>query len=849
MADSLLDRVGRGRKALLRGPSGELVETSTEEVQQLAGKAGLAAPPIDPLSTAAIGGNEYQKRMAGTPAQAGAALRIAQDSNQSLADAERRLQPRSEATQQEAATQQKSKDLQDLGQLGDRVNTFIEGQRKRLESAAVTTADVQVTPGAVSGLPTDPAQLGAVKQAAKQLLANPGDMQALLTLNQSLGRNTNSTVTPEELQQLYESSASTIARSGAANVENDLDVSDLIAAGTFPYDANQIGELLGVPSAEISKYSIAQLRDRLEQVSQEEFSGVQQLEQKATSGVLGVAERATARGMAREASRTGLRSTEQDMQKLEQSIANADQVSFGGQTYQVDDLLRDDTISGLVSDYLNSAPGSEVRTRLESTEPELIRFIQSNEAVLDDAAKQMAAGAQQFTDVQKANQAIQQVAGVDVAPELMKALFSDFGELRADRYDPTQTGFYQRLAALDDAGKQQFVNAANEIAHGPLKDLTPELAQLSADELAALELERGPRESPKIRALIANREAQAKLATLSPDNPADIVSTYTQGQYNNVGALQNEITDNTAASILGIGGTSTSAFDSDGDGKVDDPKTILENMQKATPKATLRDAIQGKATSYATHTLEPYDPAPGPAAIAFSKLRDVAADGKLTPEEVRGAKFTEDELYGLEDLPQKWGAAGSAIPKMLRDFRTKRTADILTRYDAPIVTGSKQALKEASKEPFDIGGGQKADVVSFGSIQKFRDGANTAQARLDQLIKEQAKWRSSGNPKKVDDYALTSRIDFLRNAVRNNTARASELAAERTKQIEAARVAQATRDMAPALGGVREGALTKLSTGPVEAINETGGMIAGGLGAGANVVQTGGEGIRKKLRL
>jgi hypothetical protein len=282
--------VNKNKKSLVKGPGGQLTEETQENVQTLAGKASLASAPLDPASTAAIGGNPHQQKMAGSPAQAATALRMAQDPSQSLATTVRTQQARTQQTDQEKAGQEKSQALKDLGQLGDRVNQLIEGQRAKLVAQAAPQAQQEAAASpAVTGLPTDPTKLTALKNDLKTFQQNPNDMEALLRINQALGRSANTVLAPAEIAGLYESSVDAIARAGAETLDNDLQVEDLIALGNFPYEASELSSLLNVPEADITKYSVVQLRAALNKAADEEFSNAQQLEQQASSTVLGSA--------------------------------------------------------------------------------------------------------------------------------------------------------------------------------------------------------------------------------------------------------------------------------------------------------------------------------------------------------------------------------------------------------------------------------------------------------------------------------------------------------------------------------------------------------------------------------
>lgn len=446
----------QGQQGITRDTEGQLSSTpgstSPTGVQQLAGQAGLSATPTSPLSTALIGGNANQQKMAGSAQQKQAAITQATVPGESLQETLRTQQVRTQATGAEQGEMQKSQDMQNLGGLGDRVTDFINNQRQKLESsaqqtAAGTTAGVDVAAadtytGGSSGQAQD---LSPLKDTLKQLRADPTNMDLQLQVNKALGYDINTQLTPDQINQLYESSVSAISQGGAQVVDDKLSVDDLVNLPNFGYNTQQLSGLLGVPADQLAGMSVGQLKDAITAEQQKEMSKASGLDAKAQSGLLGQAERGEARQAAAETSQTGLRASEADVQKLVGSIQNADQVQFGGQSYKVDDLLKDSTISGIITDYLNSAPGSVTRTQLEQSEPGLIDFINDNQKVLQDAATKLSQGSQQFTDIQTANRGVGTIAGQQLNTDLLNAIVPNYGQLASSKIDTTKIPLLQNL--------------------------------------------------------------------------------------------------------------------------------------------------------------------------------------------------------------------------------------------------------------------------------------------------------------------------------------------------------------------------------------------------------------------
>lgn len=437
----------------------------TTPIQSLAGQAGLQAPPITPMGAAALGANPDQQKMMGTPAQTQSALTLAlQPPDQGLSGALRQQQSRTQMTGQEQASAQKSTDMKNLGNLGDRVTSFIDTQRQLLEEQK---APVAVAAASQFNTAKGTQDIGSMAPLLAQLRNDPSNMDLQLQVQKGLGRDINSTLTPDQVNQLYQSATDAIATGTASNVADKLSVTDLVNSGKLGYDLPTLSNLLGVPQDQVSQMSVGQLRSQIDAVGTQEFSNAQQNQQKAQSGELGQAERGLAQQAARETSSTGVRASEADYGSLEKQISSADQVSFGGKQYQVDDLLKDSTISGIVADYLNAPDGSSQKAQLEKTEPGLVDFIHRNQAVLADASANLGKGATGFSDIQSANKTIGKMNNQSVSDDVLKDVVPGFGQLQSSKVDPNSVPMIAAIKNSDNPdGAAASVNAANSVVPG-----------------------------------------------------------------------------------------------------------------------------------------------------------------------------------------------------------------------------------------------------------------------------------------------------------------------------------------------------------------------------------------------
>lgn len=656
---SLSDTLKNRRQGQLkRGPGGQLTQETPEELQSLAGQAGLQAPPITPLGTAIIGANKDQQKMAGTPAQKQAALSLAaQPVEQGLSGAVRRMQARSQMTGEEQQQKEKSQDMMNLGSLGDRVTSFIDSQRQKLQTQAQAPTTQTNALGVTSASTFQGKDVSSIKSKLDQFRKEPNNQQLLLEINQALGYNINTQLSPEQVNDLYESAVDTITRGGAGIIDNDLTVQDLLDTGNLGYTPEELSQLLGKPANQISNLSVGQLRSEIERVGQEEFSRTQELEQQAQSGTLGLAERQLARQAGREMSATGIRATEADYSNMEQQIQNADMVQFGGKEYKVDELLQDETISNIIKDYMEAAPGSPIREQVDKLEPALKQFIEKNSAVLQEASAAMQAGAQEFRAIQEANKGLTRFAdGLQISPELAAKVIPGYGQLSAARIDRAAVPF---LAAMDSVPNQAAaINQISELEQSFGDTFTDQLAGLTKQEI--LTLKPGKSDGP-LEKWATTQELRQRVEKTSPN---DLDSLY-QIQYGiNANTANSFRKEGNRRSVLGV----ETGLPSD----ILDPSSLYENVKSAVPSATLADAARGYNPTFQQKqvpAIKPlYQNTPEGYWNNYLGQTGYADDGSLNGDEIRDLVSRESQgtveglqrVIQLEDMLSKSGKGDTA---------------------------------------------------------------------------------------------------------------------------------------------------------------------------------------------
>lgn len=588
---TVLDKVKAGRKNLVKGPGGVLQE-ETEDLQSLAGKTGLAAPPTTALGASLIGANPDQQKMAGSPAQMESAMRLSLDSGgaQTLAEADRRRQTRTQTTGAERSEMRRGQALEGLSDVDTRVQQLIDTKIAEAtpKTGVVPTAassDTAVAPIEDQKLRAAQPLLAEAFELAKNNQVIPADL--MLRLNEAFGRDPNSVLAPAEISQLYVTATEAVARQGADAIQNSLTVSDLAAMPNFGYDLGTLSSLLGVPTNQLKKASVAELQALIDQAGTRFFGSVEALEQQAGSGNLGEAERQLARQSLREASATGIRATEADFQKLEQAIADAEEVEFGGKNYKIEELLKDETVSSLIKDYLEN---SEVRAELLKTEPAFAAWIDKHSQLFKNAVKSIETAATSFGELQKQNKEFTQAF-----PEsLVKHVFPDAGGMSAESLSKSKKPIVQFYNTLKGADKGAFSANLTALVQA-VPGIEKELANLTTKDLKALDL--GKQTAEGMRKYIESVNAARALANLDSKNPDALIAAVTGGKYSGVKELETALRQNNALKLMGFPQPLNLFFDANGDGVFDGTKKLAELVGKSSKAPTLKDFLAGKDTS------------------------------------------------------------------------------------------------------------------------------------------------------------------------------------------------------------------------------------------------------------
>lgn len=462
--------------------NGQLVETSDEELRSLAQAKGLPAPPTTPGGAAAVGANPDVAKMAGTGQQKQAAVSVPLAGTQTLQGTQRLDQPRTQATGAETAQAAKAAQLKSLEGLDTRVQALVGQQLAAVQTQATATA--------------------RFNQAQMDTLAPTVDkagVEGLLTTYHQLNTQlTNPALTPEAraaLQSQAFSAMSTLKNThGIANPDDYLDRSTgqvgTAAAGALT-DSVTMGSLdvaqLGVVPADMTSLlgpgweslSVPEFSRKIEGVRQAEFQRINGLRAQLSSLAPGSAQREAVLRELGDAAQVGVTGVEQNVKQLAEKLNVADQVTFGGRTMPVADLLKDAKISQLVSDYLNESGDPAFKAKVKAENPAFAAWIEGNAASLSALSTEMGKTEAGLSDMQKAQKELATVGeGVSLNDEVMKALVPGWGETVSETTDLSDNALYTALTATttSEADRNSIalkLNAEPKLA-AALANLSPE---------------------------------------------------------------------------------------------------------------------------------------------------------------------------------------------------------------------------------------------------------------------------------------------------------------------------------------------------------------------------------------
>ena len=668
---NLLDTIAQNRRNLVRNPSGVLTQESTTGIQQLAANAKLIAMPTDPLSALVLGANPDQQKMMGTQAQTQAALSF--NPNVGNLDTERRRTPaQRQPTQSQSSNRAQA--LQEASNIPRRVDEYIGAEIQKLETAKLqkqvaSQADIQKLP-MVAQLPAT-LDYVSLKSNLEAIASNPQDLKSLANINIMLGRPANQLITPDELDQFYRTSTESIASGAQGLVDKDLTVGDLLRQENFPYNEQNLALLLELSPDQVRNLSIGDLKNRIAEIN---TAQAQEAVSKSFDPLAGSAEQVGYQQLSRQLEESGVATTEAQLQNIEQSIASGESINFAGQQMRVADLLGDEGLSNLITEYLSSAPESAIRQDLDQSEPTLSKFIKDNETLLSELSQDMAASQTKLQSLQNDKEKLRTVGRVQLSDEIFSALMP--GGIITDSVDTSKVPLLSLIKKLTPEDGEKLASRVNTIV-GARPDLAAELNQVSEEDLGKL------LDQSTFSSFLKANDIYQRVSNLSVD---DIDGIFREYYGLEPAEIAGNIEEDNTRKALGLARSGISdTLDKDSDGIIDSgvAEDTYNQLRAKTDRPSLRSLGEGILKEFSPSNLPIQPKASEMEASLMSRLKKYTADGSVSRAELAESGMTMDELLSARQSNIGSKELQSNISSIISETQNRNTQEVLSQVTIP----------------------------------------------------------------------------------------------------------------------------------------------------------------------
>jgi hypothetical protein len=669
--------------------NGQLGQTSQEELNSLAGAAGRPAVPTSPLESGVIGANPDQAKMAGTDANKLNAIRQSiQESNQ-LATSQRQAQARKTANASEQQGQELAKKQQGLGSLQGRVQELADklfsGQGQQF--AKEQTVDVNKLTAAIpnaNDLPEAQALLTKVGQ-------NTATPQEIVRAGQIFGITDVKDISAlqDQLKNNFLGMSEQAGAAAAAAIPDTMTMKDLNAQQLQALGYNSLDEMaldLGTTAQALQDTTVGNLKATIGAERRDKFSKVDQMRNILGDPNRSPAEKDQAMKVLRELGAVGTGAAEQQMANLQTQVEKGNTVDFFGKKYTTEELLNNDFISGMVKNYFDDP---NIAKQLRDQEPEFASWIENNKQVLTEAAQNVDKEVADFSAKQTANMAIADTEGGHLSDDTMKAVFDDWGTIRADSYQPPElinvlndkavpVNFQANMAAGLNQLAVTDPNTIKAIQDTTKQDLYN--ADMVADPSAVGRYINYVQQARQLN----NAPPEAALQTVMPDVSDDEVqSIMKMGNILNNSGLADAIDPQIRHLI-----------DADGDGSVDSPEAVkgrlvdLLTAGKGTP-ATIKDMAGGQVGFTAANIpsvqkmFQQYQNQVSQATNSglFGMMKDALADGKLDYKDAHTlyerTGNTVDDFNNMQQFADKQKLGDADFNGEVNNLLQRKASDVI----------------------------------------------------------------------------------------------------------------------------------------------------------------------------
>ena len=425
------------RSALVQGTSGTptLGRTSQEELQKLAAQSGRPLPPTDPTTAQQLGATPQQAAMAGSSANLKSTLQLAASGGAAPPTLQETLRTEQARTQKSASELQQEQLAARL-QAGTQQATSEDvgaGVHNKFENMSVDEIKL--------ALSEDNAWLQTSANEKQQnslakVLRGQGSTDDIYNIASIKGPDGQNIVSFEDdgldtmaskLTNIFGGTQEAVINAATGAVENyeDFNVLDFYVDDEGNVDEAAIEELaaaLGTDRDSITSMNLGELQSALAANIEEEYSRTEDLVRSASSDLLSPMERAQARKTLKDLGATGVIATEEsDVDKVADAAASADVIKVGDQDMTVAEVLGDEYLTGLISNYLEVGDRASREAIQALGEGGLMRFVDENKSALEKMVQQVDNTVKSFADIQTHNKQeysdLRRIVGESIAKE------------------------------------------------------------------------------------------------------------------------------------------------------------------------------------------------------------------------------------------------------------------------------------------------------------------------------------------------------------------------------------------------------------------------------------------------
>jgi LysM repeat protein len=607
-----------------------------------------------------------------------------------------------------------------MGTFGDKATELVEGALTGLVAAAGPTVTVEDTAPIVANITneTTKAEVTALlAQLASDTLTPAERIQAEADLNGFLARTPDSILTAEQKTALYKSATGTVASfagkqlAAAKGLDTKLTVEDFSLLGTT---VEELASLTGLSTDQITNMSVSDLQNTLATVGQQQFGETQAVQAGMASGLLSSTERAALRDTLRSMEETGVAGAESQFVSVLKDIDEGTTVDIGGKSYSVEEILSEETLTDILTDYFND-PKSKSSLLLAKSEPGLVEWANKNSEGLKTLIAASGKTSAELGQIQKDAAAAYGTLG-EQQPGLLASL-ADIDLSKIQTAVPTKdpdTGLWsvagKELPLVVQSVMSAPVNQQAQMSTSlaTLSEVidAEELKGYTAKEIENLQLDKL---TGNWKTVVDTMNSLTNIQNLT--KPEEQLDAVTEGY--DIADINSAVSDSSLYAALGFDTGNVKDFDKNNDGKFDaaDVTQLYAGVQ-SIDKPTTAQILDGTYQPPAKLTLQ------APTLSTSQRvLADAAKDNNVTAEEV--ATLTTEDLIAARDklmstgLPQ-YNNLSRSISSIIKGRTDAEVKDVITS-----ASGSFDSISNLSRTGLSSSSLKDKDGYTIASLDKI----------------------------------------------------------------------------------------------------------------------------------